>query len=280
LLEGKGAMWAKKKAGSAEPQGEQVALSPVEARVIRFMRRSVDNARELEENLERAELWEALFAHTVAMLRELEACAESDDAHVRARYPAFVRLAYDECIFAAQQFARYVGLYHKLRVHRLTDRFLRRYVLRFGMERLSPARREQLLSLVEPVQAQRKEVHAALEGSIQALKLSLTRLVELGSPQALLSEEEEAQRAYEHVASELAQLASVRSLGAAPRRALKRLAEELSEDIPRDTFARRMQRMTAGLLAELDHRVVVEVPMSLAELEGRRRAVVERLRGL
>ena len=278
LLEGKGAMWAHKP--SAAGTQDYAQLSPVEARVIAFMRRSVDNARELEENLTRAELWEQLFAHTVAMLRELEATAESSDARVRARYPAFVRLAYDECIFAAEVFARYVALFHAQRVHRLTDRFLKRFVLRFGAERLSAARREQLLSLVQPVQAQRAEVYAALEASILALRTSLTRLVELGSPEALLSEEEDAQRAYERVARELLTLTADREVPAPQRRALKELAEELREDIPRDTFARRMQRMTAGLLAELDHRVVQEVPMSLAELEERRRAVVERLRGL
>jgi hypothetical protein len=216
----------------------------------------------------------------VAMLRELEATAESGDPGVRARYPAFVRVAYDECIFAAEVFARYVGLYHKQRVHRLTDRFLKRFVLRFGAERLTPARREQLLALVQPVQAQRAEVYAALEASIQALRTSLTRLVELGSPEALLSEEEDALRAYEHVASELLELSADRDVPAAQRRSIRQLAEELREDLPRDTFARRMQRMTAGLLGELDHRVVQEAPMSLAELAERRRAVVERLRGL
>jgi hypothetical protein len=214
------------------------------------------------------------------MLGELEACAVSEDPTVRARYPAFVRLAYDECVFAADVFARYVGLYHKKRVHRLTDRFLRRFVLRFGAERLTPARREQLLALVQPVQAQRAEVYAGLEASIEALRTSLTRLVELGSPGALLSEEEDAQRAYEHVAGELLGLSVEREVPAAQRRTLRQLAEQLREDIPRDTFARRMQRTTAGLLAELDHRVVQEVPLSLAELEERRRAVVERLRGL
>jgi hypothetical protein len=278
LLEGTGAMWARK-AGERE-SGHAPELSPVEARVIAFMRRSVDNARELEENLERAELWELLFAHTVSMLRELEACLESEDTAVRARYPAFVRLAYDECMFAAEVFSRYVGLYHKKRVHRLTDRFVRRFVLHLGAGSLSTARREQLLDLFAPVRRQRAEVFSALEASIVALRLSLTRVVELGSPVPLLSEEDQAQRGNERIAQELTELAGDRALTQAQRKRLKRLSEELSVDSARDTFARRMQRMAFGLVSELDHRVLLEVPLSLAELEERRRSVIERLRGL
>src|SRR5262249_28507501 len=110
LLEGKGEMWT-------SPSRGQASLSPLEQEGLAFMRRSVENAGEMQRALDNARIWERLFARTLGMLRELEACAASEEQ--RVLYPAFAKLVYEDSRFLADKFEQLLALLHRRRVHRL-----------------------------------------------------------------------------------------------------------------------------------------------------------------
>jgi hypothetical protein len=268
LLAGEGAMWTRVR---PEQGGGSFTLGDGEARLIACMRRSLDNARELEECLERTELWEQLFSHVRVLLAELEVTSQSDDPTLRARYPAFVRLVYDECLLLAEQFARLTTLAHRRRVHRLVDRYLKRFVMQLGATQLGARQRRELSALLAPVDEQREQLLSALSDSMQALRLTLTRVSELGSPAALFGERERNVRRHLQVAEQLRKLAE--TTDGASARTLHKLARELGPS-ERDQLGRGLSRMLSGLLSELDGSIARETPLSVAELMERRRRVI------
>jgi hypothetical protein len=278
LLEGRGPMWRAGGAhhGDADGDAETVHLSPAERAVVAFMRRSVENARTLERERERAELWERLFARTMALIGELEACGASSDPGDRAVYPLFVKLVYEEAQFAATRYAQLGALHIRRRVHRLTDRYLERYLDEVPRPMLSADEHAALVRTLTPVQARRRRALRALDESIAALTTTLRNLVTLGSPRALLEATAQRHGAAEHAARLEALLAAIPA-GTLPR-ALKRelgaAAAEASEAARRAPApGERLQRLARDLLAGLEVDAAV-ASQSVEELRALHHATV------
>jgi hypothetical protein len=251
-------MWASRTARA--DQGKRAAaptparrLSPQEEAVVAFMRRSVENARTLEHELARAQLWERLFSRTMSLIAELEACAASDDPDDRAIYPLFVKLVYEECQFAASLHAKLGALYVRRRVHRLTDQFLARYLDELPRGMLGESDHDALVRTLRPVLARRARGLRTLEASIDALRTTLDNLVDLGSPRALLEETAGERRAFaEKVARVLGEIPPG-ALRGALRRDIDALASEArgpSRAAPSVTES--LKRLARDLLSGLE----------------------------
>jgi hypothetical protein len=276
LLDGRGPMWRQVE-GEATTTGE--ALSPAERAVVAFMRRSVENARTLSRECERAELWERLFARTLALIAELDACARSDDTGDRAVYPLFVKLVYEECQFAAARYAQLGALHIRRRVHKLTDQYLARYLDELARPMLSPEEHAELQRTLAPVLARRRRGLSAIDESIAALTTTLRNLEGLGSPRALLEATAQTRRGGDERAH-LARLEALvralppESLPARQRRALLATVAQAQRALPpAPSLAERLQRLARDLLAGLGVDVAVE-SQSVEELRALHHATV------
>jgi hypothetical protein len=283
LLEGKGPMWSgrRRDAGAAE---EEVAPSPsslsqTEAAVVAYMRRSVENARTMEAELVRAELWERLFARTLALIGEVEACGRSPDPGERAIYPLFVKLVYEECQFAAERFAQLAALAIRRRVHRLTDRYIERYLDEVPRTMLERDEHEALARTLRPVLARRQKSLRAIDASIAALTTTLENLVELGSPRALLTATAQQRRGARGraLAERLYELCAQiphRALSPALAKGLATAVAEVEKSAgPAPSLSELLLRLARDLLAGLEVDVAVE-SQSVEELRARHHATV------
>jgi hypothetical protein len=280
LLDGKGPMWgAQARAEGAAATADADQLSPQEARVIAYMRRSVENARTLERELGRAELWERLFSRTMALIAELETCARSRDAGDRAIYPLFVKLVYEECQFAAERYAQLGALEIRRRVHRLTDRYIERYLDEVPHAMLRPNEHEALARTLRPVLEQRRKALKAIDESIAALTTTLQNMLELGSPRALLETSAGERRASrgralaDRLAGLVEQIPS-RALPAALKRELGAAVAEVTHaarQVP--SLADLLRRLARDLLSGLEVDVAVE-SQSVEQLRARHHATV------
>jgi hypothetical protein len=278
LLDGKGPMWRSASDGG-DGGGAAATLSPQEGAVVAFMRRSVENARTMERELRRAELWERLYARTQSLIDELERCGSSSDPGDRAIYPLFVKLVYEECQFAAARFAQLGALGIRRRVHRLTDRYIERYLDEVPRQMLGAREHEALARTLRPVLARRQKALRAIDESIAALTTTLANLEALGSPRALLEATARERRATRGraLAERLAELFAAipaRALAAPLRQELAATVAEVTEAARRaPSLADRLQRLARDLLAELEIDVAV-ASQSVEELRARHHATV------
>jgi len=251
-----------------------LGLSPQEADVVGFMRRSIENARTLSRELARAQLWEKLFARTLSLIAELEACAHSDDPGDRAIYPLFVKLVYEEAQFAAARHAQLGALSVRRRVHRLTDRYLERYLDEVPRDLLTTDEHAALMRMLRPILARRKQAVRAIDESLAAVATTLENLSDLGSPRALLDAAARERRsargraAGERLGKLLAKLPA-RSL---PKAVRKELAAVADGGAP-PSLLELLQRLARDLLTGLE--VEVAVPsQSVEELRALHHATV------
>jgi hypothetical protein len=277
LLEGRGPMWRARRDDSDDLP--PTALSPEEAAVIAFMRRSVENARTMGRERARAELWERLWARTFALIDELEACGRSSDPGDRAIYPLFVKLVYEECQFAAARFAQLGELHIRRRVHRLTDRYIERYLDEVPRGMLLPDDHEALARTLRPVLARRQKALRAIDESITALTTTLENLVELGSPRGLLEATAQRRRATRGraLADRLEALCDEIPARALPPPLLRALSAAVAEvgDVAgaAPSLADLLLRLARDLLAQLEIDIAVE-SQSVEELRARHHATV------
>lgn len=117
LLDGSGPMWASIPAGVAESDG----LSPAEREVVTFMRESVENAKSIRIELDKARLWRRVFDRTLTSLMTLEGRRDHADDM------ASIALVLDDSQRSARAFERYIVALHRRRAMRLTELFVNHY---------------------------------------------------------------------------------------------------------------------------------------------------------
>jgi hypothetical protein len=284
LLDGRGPMWTGRRRGDGADREDEAApplstLSHEEAAVVAYMRRSVENARTMEAELVRAELWERLFARALALIGEVEACGRSRDPGDVAIYPLFVKLVYEECQFAAERFAQLGALSIRRRVNRLTDRYLERYLDEVPRALLDPAEHEALARTLRPVLARRQKSQRAIDASIAALTTTLENLVELGSPRALLAATAQQRRSTRGraLAERLYELCAQIPAKAVPPALTRALATAVAE-VEKSagaapSLSELLQRLARDLLSGLEVDVALE-SQSVEELRARHHATV------
>lgn len=184
LLHGVGEMWV--------PASRRVSgrPSPAEEEVLAFMRRSVENAHVVRSEVERAELWERVFARTLRLMGELGRAAASDDPGARTSYPLFARLSLEECLFLADRYELLAELRHDQRVHELTDEFIRGFV--------DPALDDPGRARLAGVKARRRRAAAARREAIDELGRGLDQIGASDLPHRELLRRSASQRAVEH----------------------------------------------------------------------------------
>ncbi len=126
LLEGRGPMWA-----TADEAAQLDGLTASERRLVDFARRSVANARLLDEELTRAEAWEAMWSRAMGLLTDLEHLARRDDP---SGYPDAATAALDECWRMADAFRAWTAAMDQRRVLHLTQLFVQRFLVQVPAE--------------------------------------------------------------------------------------------------------------------------------------------------
>jgi len=117
LLEGSGPMWATPATSPDNADG----LSRTEREVVDFMRESVENAKSIRIELDKARLWQRVFDRTLASLGTLE--HRRDRRHELAS----IALVLDDSQRSARAFERYIVALHRRRSMRLTEMFVNHY---------------------------------------------------------------------------------------------------------------------------------------------------------
>ncbi len=279
LLDGVGQAWAK-----ARPVVKD-DLSPLERDVVAFMRESADNARAVEQAVGMARVWSRIFARTMAMLRELDEFAKggaNDEDAVAAVYPLFVKLAYEDCLYSAGKYAQLAELAHRRRVHRLSDRFLARYVDEVPRSMLSKREAQRVRELLEPVLVRRRERLGVLEGSMAALRATLGTLAGLGSPRAMLLERSAYARirARKEAATGLEEISrgDAGKVAKGPLEAIRAALTKLrAAEHEEPTLGDRLARLIRDVSRELETEVPVVPTESADELRALHEKIVEPL---
>lgn len=121
LLHGSGPMWARSEGQPPQSGG----VSPTEERLLAFGRRSVENARVLADEVDRAEAWERMWQRALALLTDLERLARDDPAG----YPAAAAATLHACWAMAEAFSAWTDAQERRRVVGLTGLFVRRFLV-------------------------------------------------------------------------------------------------------------------------------------------------------
>ena len=151
LLQGKGEAWTSAGTGKS-------GLSPLEQEVVGFMRESPSNAQEIQGSLARAMLWNRLYSRMDKALERLGTLDASD-----RQYPALATMTLEECWRLAAIHQQYGALVQSRRVLRLTQRFMRRFVLPAASD--NPAMSgiaHHLESRIRAVETQLRTLHEVL----------------------------------------------------------------------------------------------------------------------
>lgn len=254
LLAGRGEPWTP--AQSLGPGMVALELSEDEASVISFMRRSAENARTLVAELEQARAWSRLFASSLELVRELDACGASESPEDRRIYPFLVKIVYQHCRFMADQYEQLVTLMHRRRVSKLSDGYLQRFLDELPREALPREEQEALRGALTPVFERRRRKLQALEQSIARVHATIDNLCSLGSF---------AERARMHYRQPRIQH-RMEALGRLSRLAEGRLQDELrallnaieADADPSASYSRRLRRLLRDVAesAEQDFPVV------------------------
>jgi len=262
LLHGHGEMWAR----SERPSVEQ--LSPAEEDVIAFMRRSVDNAQTVVADVERAKLWEHVFARTMRLIEELTRAAASDREAEQVTYPTFARLVLEECLFLADRYERLAELRHDQRVHQLTDAFVRRFFDQLPRRALDASEHARTQASLAPVRARRRRMAAEREAAITALVRAFEQIGTSEIAGRELLEGSAPRRAVEH-------RAAIERLNQSAPPELAIAIEELRRTAPEaPTLAAGLARLLDDLVEMLEPRPV-PAGDAAEELDDLRRRVVD-----
>lgn len=180
LLDGTGPMWATTTRADTSPDG----LSASEREVVDFMRGSIENAKTIRIELEKARLWRHIFERTLVLLDGLERRRDDsgdDDA------TALIGLVLDDSHRSARIFERYLVALHRRRTMRLTVLFLDRYLDPTGLKVGRTARRA--------VTDARREVSAAVRDTdteIAVLRERLDAIATMAGPEDLVGTDRDA----------------------------------------------------------------------------------------
>lgn len=185
LLDGKGDAW------TTPAQPPERTLNPDEEEVVRFMRRSMDNARSIRVELDRAELWEKLFGRTTDLLRALERCAASEDPAVLSTYPLLAKFVFDECRFIADRYGELGSMLHDRRVLRLTEEYLRRFLVEIPGElvergAMKPDAAAGVVEVAEPLLRDLRAEGDRLHDEATTMRSSVEGICDLELPDELI----------------------------------------------------------------------------------------------
>ncbi len=185
LLDGTGPMWATTTRADTSPDG----LSASEREVIDFMRGSIENAKTIRIELEKARLWRHIFERTLVLLDGLERRRDDrgDDDRGDDDATALIGLVLDDSHRSARIFERYVMAMHRRRTMRLTVLFLDRYLDPAGLKVGRTARRA--------VTDARREVSAAVRDTdteIAVLRERLDAIATMAGPEDLVGTDRDA----------------------------------------------------------------------------------------
>lgn len=271
LLDGEGEVWT-----DAQPLGPGVValeLSPAESAVIKFMRDSVENARTIVAELEQARAWSSLFARTLALTRELDACGSSQAEADRRMYPLLAKVVYDDCRFMGSLYEQLVVLLHRRRIRKLSDDFLVHFLDELPRNVLPTERHGELRALLRPVLQHRNAQLDRIQASIDGIHTTVENLASLGS----LADRLRARRDDPPVERRLQ--AALAGLGPGPLQleVQSLLGEVASDPDPGAAYWLRLQRLLRHLLSELDQDVPVVPALSVEDLDARYESLLDPL---
>jgi hypothetical protein len=178
LLEGVEPAWVG--LSPTDRESRAMDLTDLEAEVISFVRRSVDNVHSMRLDLERGLLWERLFARTAGLLTVLDAgdgpgSATGSGTGANA---AAIGAVFDDCLRAAAAFERFTMAIQRRRALQLTLVYFDRYLT---VGDAPPSRSGRA------AQRRARAALSAAETQVDDTRQQLERILDLPSPLAMLA---------------------------------------------------------------------------------------------
>ena len=172
-------------------------------------------------------------------------------------------------------------LVHRRRVHRLTSRYVARYVEELPRTLLKKGQTRELAAMMGPVVVKREERLRVLDESIDALRRTLENLTSLGSPLPMLA----ARSSLRQTQRRRASIARVEAALANERRLSPKASSEIASAIAAlkaeggaiPTIWSQMKRTARDLLHELEAEIPSVPAQSLEELRALHERFVEPL---